>query len=267
MSDCMHAVILAAGRGSRMRRDSSAATLSPTQRAAATQGLKGMIPDSRGRPFLDHALASLADGGITDVCLVIGPDHDAVRDHYTLRPPARLRVAFAVQREATGTADALLAAEPWVAGRDALVLNADNLYPVEVIRGLCTLEGPGFAAFDREALIRHSNIDAARIGAFAIVTLRDDDTLAAIVEKPGVAPGQTLVSMNIWRFDARIFDACRDVRLSPRGEHELPLAVALAITRGVRLRALRVAQGVLDLSSQGDIAEVAQRLGDRELRL
>lgn len=266
MADCTHAVILAAGRGSRMRREGSAA-LSATQRAAAAQGLKAMIPDNRGRPFLDHALASLADGGISDVCLVIGAEHDAVREHYTLRPPARLRVAFVVQHEATGTADALLAAEAWVAGRDTLVLNADNLYPVEVIRGLCALGGPGLAAFDREALIRESNIDAARIGAFAVVTLRDDDSLAGIVEKPGAAAKQALVSMNIWRFDARIFAACRDVPLSPRGEHELPLAVALAVERGMRLHALRVSAGVLDLSSQGDIADVAERLGNRELQL
>jgi glucose-1-phosphate thymidylyltransferase len=70
--------------------------------------------------------------------------------------------------------------------------------------------------------------------------------------------------MNIWRFDAEIFDACRDVAVSPRGERELPLAVALAITRGMRLTAIRMHTGVLDLSNRGDIAPVAALLGDRE---
>jgi glucose-1-phosphate thymidylyltransferase len=72
--------------------------------------------------------------------------------------------------------------------------------------------------------------------------------------------------MNIWRFDHDIFAACRDVPLSPRGEHELPLAVALAIDRGMRLRAVRLHAGVLDLSNRGDIADVARRLGDREIQ-
>ena len=31
--------------------------------------------------------------------------------------------------------------------------------------------------------------------------------------------------MNVWRFDARIFAACRDVPRSVRGEFELPEAV------------------------------------------
>ena len=35
--------------------------------------------------------------------------------------------------------------------------------------------------------------------------------------------------MNCWRFDARIFDACRDVPRSARGELELPEAVGLAV--------------------------------------
>ena len=48
--------------------------------------------------------------------------------------------------------------------------------------------------------------------------------------------------MNVWRFDERIFAACRDVERSPRGEFELPEAVRLAIQRGVRF-AVVPAQG------------------------
>ena len=56
------------------------------------------------------------------------------------------------------------------------------------------------------------------------------------------------LSMNCWRFDARIFPACRDVAPSPRGELELPLAVMLAVTRGVPFRAVPARGPVLDLS-------------------
>jgi dTDP-glucose pyrophosphorylase len=272
MTECTHAVILAAGRGSRMRRESNGADLDPQQHAAAARGMKAMIPDSRGRPFLDHVVAELASGGITEICIVIGPDHDAVREHYRVHPPTRVRIAFTVQQEPTGTADGLLTAETWTAGSDFLVLNADNLYPVEVIRALVALDGPGLVAFDRDALVRESNIEAARIGAFAVVTLRPDGTLAAIVEKPGAdydagGAAPPLISMNIWRFDQRIFKACRSVPLSPREEHELPLAVQLAVSDGMQLRSVRVATGVLDLSRQDDVRGVATRLGEREIRL
>ena len=100
-----------------------------------------------------------------------------------------------------------------------------------------------------------------------MLTLRPDDTLTDIVEKPGDAPAVgNWISMNIWRFDQNIFSACRDVPLSPRGEYELPLAVALAISRGMRIHAVRLRAGVLDLSNRGDIADVARRLGDREIQ-
>jgi glucose-1-phosphate thymidylyltransferase len=265
MIEATTAVVLAAGLGNRMRRDTGASGIDAAQASAAARGLKAMIPDAQGRPFLDHILSSLADGGVSDVCLVIGPAHDAIRDHYALRPPQRIALAYVVQQTPTGTADAMLAAEPWVAGRDVLVVNADNLYPVAAIRALVELGAPGCVAFDRATLVRESNIEPARIGAFAVMTLRPDGLLTGIVEKPRDTAGDW-ISMNIWRFDHRIFAACRDVPLSPRNEHELPLAVALAIDRGMQLRAVRLSAGVLDLSSRGDIADLSRRLGDREIR-
>ena len=116
----------------------------------------------------------------------------------------------------------------------------------------------------------HAIVDPARIAAYAILSLRSDDTLAGIVEKPGRddEPGDAgkWISMNIWRFNAEILAACRDVSPSPRGELELPLAVALAISRGLRLRAVPMRAGVVDLSNRGDILEMARRLGDRDIQ-
>jgi glucose-1-phosphate thymidylyltransferase len=66
--------------------------------------------------------------------------------------------------------------------------------------------------------------------------------------------------MNCWRFDARIFGACRDVPRSARGEFELPEAVALGVRRGLPFRTLRARGPVLDLSRRADMREVAQRL-------
>ena len=76
------------------------------------------------------------------------------------------------------------------------------------------------------------------------------------------------VSMNCWRFDTRIFDACRRVGLSPRGELELPLTVQQAIDDGrFPVEAVLSEAGVLDLSGRADIAAVAQRLAGVEVRL
>jgi glucose-1-phosphate thymidylyltransferase len=72
--------------------------------------------------------------------------------------------------------------------------------------------------------------------------------------------------MNCWRFDSRIFAACRDVPRSRRGEFELPDAVTLAMNRGVRFRVLRAEGPVLDLSRRADAAAVERRLAGLEPR-
>ena len=83
----------------------------------------------------------------------------------------------------------------------------------------------------------------------------------------GVASGFTReVSMNLWRFDARIFAACRDVPRSARGEFELPEAVGLATRRGVRFKAIPARGPVLDLSRRADTADVERRLAGRAPR-
>jgi glucose-1-phosphate thymidylyltransferase len=69
-----------------------------------------------------------------------------------------------------------------------------------------------------------------------------------------------LISMNVWRFDHRIFDACRDVPRSSRGEYELPEAVGLAVQRGVQFKTFRAGGAVLDLSRRSDVALVGARL-------
>jgi dTDP-glucose pyrophosphorylase len=266
MSDpVVRAVILAGGRGSRMQRPDPTAPLDAAQAAAAGGGIKGMMPDARGRPLLEHILSGLADAGITDVCLVAGPAAAAMRDHFAARPPQRVQLAWALQAEPLGTADAVLSAEPWTAGESFLVLNADNLYPAAALRALVTLGGPGLVAFEADGLSAEGNIPPERVAAFAEITLAPDGTLATIEEKPATPTHAALVSMNLWRFDERIFAACRDVPRSARGEFELPEAVALAMTRGVTFQAVRLRAGVLDLSHRRDVAAVAARLARHEI--
>lgn len=258
------AVVLARGLGTRMRRGEPAVALDAAQAAAADAGMKALIPFER--PFLDYVLTSLADAGCDEACLVIGPEHDVVRERYTtLVPPRRLRVSFAVQERALGTADAVLAAEARVSGGDFLCLNGDNLYPVAALAALVRLDGPGAVLFGREGLVARSNIPSERLQAFALCSVDAEGCLGAIVEKPtpeeAAAFGpEPLVSMGCWRLPEAIFAACREVPLSARGERELTQAVALAVRHGARFRVLRSDDGVLDLSSRADIAAVAARL-------
>lgn len=80
MKQTDRAVILARGLGTRMRKAVQAAGLSEAQAAVAQTGVKALMPIKR--PFLDYVLSALADAGWRRVCLVIGPEHDALRSYY-----------------------------------------------------------------------------------------------------------------------------------------------------------------------------------------
>jgi glucose-1-phosphate thymidylyltransferase len=259
------AVILARGLGTRMRRADPGASADAAQARMADTGLKAMIPV--GRPFLDYVITALADAGFTRVCLVIGPEHRVVREHYSAATTAsRVSVEFATQAEPRGTADAVLAAETFAAGDVFVVLNSDNYYPVRALASLHALGEPGLLAFERDDLVRTSNIEPERIRHYALLDVGPDGYLRRIVEKPDEAVVAALkppviVSMNCWAFGPDIFTACRAIPPSARGELELPDAVNYAITQlGARLAAVPAAGPVLDLSRRSDITSVARAL-------
>ena len=266
----MKALVLARGLARRMREDDPRAALGDAQARAAAAGQKAMMPVGgdceSARPFLDYVLASLADAGCRDIGIVIGPEHDEVRRRYTNEAPVtRAALSYVIQPEAHGTAHAVLCAASWAERDPFLVVNGDNLYAPEVLRSLVQLSEPGLPAFTQRALLAASNIPAERIASFALIAVDDQGYLTGIVEKPGpdamaAAGDDALVSMNCWRFDTRIFEACRMVRPSARGELELPGAVAVAVTQGVRFATVPGTGSVLDLSRRSDVAEVSRRL-------
>jgi dTDP-glucose pyrophosphorylase len=255
-----------------MRRSDPSVGLGDAQARVADTGLKAMIPI--GRPFLDYVLSGLADAGIEEVCLVIGPEHDAVREYYGRTVPlTRVRVSFAVQEQPKGTADAVAACAPVVGDRPFLVMNSDNYYPVDAFRRLAAMDGPGLVAFEREAMIRDSNVPPDRVLQFAVVRIGPDGMMQDVIEKPDAATlasfgSEVYLSMNCWRFDRSVLDACTRVTPSARGELEIPDAVRLARREsGTLFRVAKMTAGVLDLSSRADIAAVAARLGGIEVRL
>jgi glucose-1-phosphate thymidylyltransferase len=246
-----------------MRAASSDADLDETQARAADSGLKAMIPV--GRPFLDYVLSALADTGFTDICIVIGPEHNQVREHYTHDvKPTRIRIHFAEQPRALGTADAVLAAEAFAGADPFIVLNSDNYYPLAALTALRSLTEPGLIGFEWKALVDQGNVPPDRVRRFGMLEIDDNGYLRRIL--PAAADSRAserpiYASMNCWRFDSRIFDYCRSVPMSPRGELELPRAVQLGIDQHhSKFRVVTLSQPVLDMSSRGDIAEVQQRL-------
>jgi dTDP-glucose pyrophosphorylase len=264
------AVILARGLGKRMRAESSSARLSADQAAAADQGVKAMIPI--GRPFLDYVISGLADAGFAEVCLVIGPEHEALRKHYESDSvPVRVRLSFAIQERPLGTADAVLAVEGFAGGDAFAVLNSDNYYPPAALRAFRSIEPSAIAGFAVSGLLA-GNVPAERVTRFGALEVDAEGLLRRIVGNPEAAQrstgGEIYASMNCWSFTPAIFEACRTVEMSARGELELTQAVQRAIDLGtMTFRVLLLRETVLDMSTRGDIASVAELLSTVRVEL
>jgi glucose-1-phosphate thymidylyltransferase len=249
-------------------RESAGGGLAPDQARAAAGGAKAMRPlavaGASARPFLDYSLSALADAGYTDVCLVVAPDHTAMAEYYRgPGAPRRLRLDFAVQDAPIGTANAVAAAADWTGADPFLVINGDNYYAVRTLASLAGRPGAAAALYRADALVAQSNIPAERIQAFALCEVVDG-RLTRIVEKPTPAQAaalpDALVSMTCWRMPPGIHAACRTIAKSVRGEYELADAVTALIAAGERIDVVVAADGVLDLSRQGDIAAVERAL-------
>lgn len=87
------AIILAAGRGKRMR----------SQRPKVLHTIAG-------RPLIDHVLSRLQEAGIQDLCLVLGENHSDFEPFLAQNP----KLAVCVQSRANGTAGAAGAAAAYL---------------------------------------------------------------------------------------------------------------------------------------------------------
>ncbi|MBI4531252.1 MAG: nucleotidyltransferase family protein [Candidatus Latescibacteria bacterium] len=277
-SPCSKAIILAAGRGSRMQKQIEDVVLTEEERVLADTGQKGMLPFEKG-PFLNYSIDDLIKAGYRELCLVVGPNDPFICQYYDREAPhlfPDLSISYAYQDVPLGTAHALRFTESFVHGEPFVVLNADNLYSVPVLCILReTLETYAMIGYDA-AGFRYEDDRLHRFGLIEthngylsqIVEKPEDpwsfkvnDTLSTLDDHPVIISGQTLVSMNIWRFPGdTIFDACRRTPISSRNEYELPNTAALLLREGVRIKVYYACEHVPDLTNRRDIVLVRRQI-------
>src|SRR5687768_14156538 len=95
------AVVLAAGKGTRMKSD-----------------LPKVLVPVCGRPMIDYVVDVLLDCGLDQVLVVVGYRHELVREALAGRP----RVAFVEQTQQLGTGHAVMMCRPQLERHDGAVL-------------------------------------------------------------------------------------------------------------------------------------------------
>jgi dTDP-glucose pyrophosphorylase len=280
------AVILAAGRASRMQRNIQHYVQDKSELGAIKIGEK-MAARFRRKPFLDYQVLNLIEAGIREVNLVIRPDDTFFSGHYAANGSAlfpEADITFSFQSVPDGTAHAVLAAEKFVEEERFLVLNGDNNYPVDSVRMLVESEEEHSAmvGFDTEGFSEEMK---DRADAFAVIST-ESGRLKKIVEKPANpeewrtcdllyssgnrrvrVTNRNLASMNLWCFHRDIIDACRGVprhesrKRGKKGEYELTDAVELMIGKRRQMIVYYACTDVLDLTRAEDIEIVDRQMG------
>jgi NDP-sugar pyrophosphorylase family protein len=230
----MQAVILAAGKGSRLH-------------PLSINRTKAMMPIA-GKPIVARVMEMMAENGVKEFILVVSPDDQEIVKYFERETTSEIQLQFVVQPERRGMADALSCAASYI--REDFVLSAcDNLVSKEDVRKM-------LACWDSkprpDGILALMEVPREKTKSVGIVEL-DGEWVKHIVEKPDPAQvSSKTASIPLYIFSQRILDYLPEVPLSPRGELELQDAIQLLIERGGRVRGFHSA-GRITLTSPADL--------------
>jgi dTDP-glucose pyrophosphorylase len=213
------AVLLAAGRGTRMRELTSALP-------------KPMI-EVQGKPILQHILEGLHAAGVRQFLVIVGYRADVVRQFFGDGARFAVSISYATQVEQDGTGKVVELAREFVA-HDAFLLHYGDILidPANYPR-LVRLENDDAAVVS----VKRSQ-DVSQGGA---VFVNERFELIDLREKPRPGePTSPWYNAGIYVFRPSIFDFTARLERSSRGEFELTDAIRDLAQSGQKVQALEL---------------------------
>lgn len=233
----MKGVVPAAGRGTRLE--------------SLTDEKPKALVDVGGRPLLSHVLETLAPH-VSEYVVVVGYRGDQIRDRYGDSFDG-VPVTYVEQVEPRGLADAILQAEP-VVDADFLQLNGDN-----VLRANVDELVDAHWATDADATLLVDRVTRERARRGGVLAVDDDGEVEGLVEKPDDPPSR-LATTGCFAFSPRIFEACRAVEPSARGEYELTDAIAWLLGNSGTVEAVDLDGWRVNVNTLDDVERAEGRL-------
>jgi len=212
-------VLLAAGRGTRMRK--------------MTADLPKPMLEVRGKPVLQHIVEGLREAGLQDFLIIVGYHADAVRNFFGDGSRYNVKVQYATQVVQDGTGRVVDLARNFVEESPFVLSYGDILVERANYKRLLDLPD------DVEAIIAvKRGEDVSKGGA---VFLNDRMELVDLREKssPG-EPTSPWYNAGIYTFRPSIFEFTAKLKPSPRGEYELTDAIRELAQSGKNVKALEL---------------------------
>ena len=166
------------------------------------------------KPMIYYPIQCLVNAGITDILVVTGGNYAG---HFLqlLRNGSDFglrRLGYAYQEGEGGIADALKLAEEFADGEEICVVLGDNIIERNIKKAADDFLAQGGGA---KILLKEVH-DPHRFGVATV----EGDKVVKIVEKPK-DPETNLAVIGIYMYDNEVFDICRTLKPSDRGELEI----------------------------------------------
>jgi dTDP-glucose pyrophosphorylase len=219
MSKIDKAVLLAAGRGTRMRE--------------LTADLPKPMIEVRGKAVLQHMVEGLRDAGIREFLIIVGYRAETVSNFFGDGSRYKIQIQYATQVVQDGTGRVVDLARNFVATSPFVLSYGDILVDPANYKRLLDL------ADDVEAIISvKRGEDVSKGGA---VFVNDQMGLVDLREKPEPGePTSLWYNAGLYAFRPSIFDFTAKLKPSPRGEYELTDAVRELARSGKKVQALEL---------------------------
>jgi NDP-sugar pyrophosphorylase family protein len=246
----MKAVILAAGKGTRMRE-------------LTAELPKPMLP-VHGKPILEHIVAGLKAAGVTEFFIVTGWRAEVIENHFGdgSRFGVRIRYGRQVVQDGTGKAPEL--AKDFVGNSSFVLTYGDILVKPETYQQMVQRFASG-AKFSGVVTVTGSE-DVTKGGLFFFDA---QFCLKHLVEKPSPAQLETLraegwlkpgvtawYNAGIYIFRPELFQFTATLQRSPRGEYELTDAISAMLAAGHVLAGLEIAGRWVDVRDPEVLAKL-----------
>jgi len=233
------AVILAAGRGARMRE-------------LTTELPKPMI-EVRGKPVLQHIVEGLRDAGARRFLIIVGYHAEMVRKFFGDGRLHNVDIEYAMQTVQDGTGRVVNLARNFTGGSPFILSYGDILIsPVSYKR---VVDLPD----NCEAIITVTGgEDVSKGGA---VFVNDQMELVDLREKtkPG-EPSSPWYNAGLYAFRPSIFEFIARLEPSPRGEYELTDAIRDLAQSGKKVQAIELSGEWADVRDPEVLAKLNQTL-------
>jgi|HubBroStandDraft_1064217.scaffolds.fasta_scaffold01462_9 glucose-1-phosphate thymidylyltransferase len=228
----MKGLLLAGGHGTRLR-------------PLTFTGNKHMVPIAN-EPMLFYGLRHLADAGIHDVAIILGPIREGIPEVVGDGSAFGLRVTYITQGEPKGLAHAVLCAREFLGDDPFVMYLGDNLLQ-DGARPLVER----YRTAPSDAVIGVTPVQSP--SSYGVVEL-EGERIVSIVEKPP-NPRSNLALIGVYLFTPKIHDIIRDLKPSARGELEITEAIWQLHKQGGHLEVQRVSGWWKDTGRPSDLLE------------